>query len=123
MPAPPVPNANAPLAICGVDPDNGVPYAIGLANATTLNTAGTTTVDATGAGVFYGFAMLGVGTGFSAAAFDVNGTNTTTLLAVQTSTAVGAVLSPGPGGLGLRYGGNLVVVTAGTPGAYNALWD
>jgi hypothetical protein len=120
--APPIGNVAAPMGVSGIDPDSGVAYAIGLANATALTTAGTTTVDATGMGVFYGFNVVSVGTSFTAQAFDVLGTSSLALTGTNTATAVGQSFSPGPIA-GVRYGGNLVVVTSGTPGIINTLWD
>ena len=37
--------------------------------------------------------------------------------------ATGFQANPGPGGTGVRYNGALVIVTGGTPGAWNVLWD
>jgi hypothetical protein len=120
--APPIGNVGSPLAICGSDPDSGVAYAIGLANATALTTAGTTTVDNTGMGVFYGFNVVAVGTSYTAQAFDVLGTSSTALTGTNTATAIGQTFAAGPG-VGVRYAGNLVTVVSGTPGIINALWD
>lgn len=122
MPAPPIGNVSSPLGVSGIDPDSGVAYAIGLANATALSTAGTTTVDATGMGVFYGFNVISIGTSFTAQAFDVVGTSSLALTGTNTATAIGQAFSGGPVA-GVRYAGNLVVVTTGTGGIINTLWD
>ena len=55
----------------------------------------------------------------------VSGTSTitNTLNATQTAAATGFQANPGPGGTGVRYNGSLVIVTGGTPGAWNVLWD
>lgn len=122
MAAPPVPNRQAPLAICGVDPDSGDVYSIGLANITAISTVGTTTVEA-GQGVFYGFTVINVGTSFAANAYDIlAGTSTTTLQVLPGGTSVGA-FGPGPGNQGVRYANSLVVITTGTAGLINTLWD
>lgn len=57
------------------------------------------------------------------AAFDILGTSTLTLVATTTATAVGPQGFAGPAGLGVRYGNSLVVVTGGTVGQINVLWD
>lgn len=121
MAAPPVPNRSAPVAICGVDPDSGDVYSIGLANITAISTVGTTTVEAA-QGAFYGFCIINAGTAFAATAYDINGTSTTTLQVLPGGTAVGP-FGPGPGNQGVRYAGSLVVVTTGTAGLINTLWD
>jgi len=100
---------------------------------TALTTVGTTTINPgqasgppTQPGAFYGANMVSVGTSFGVTVYDiyVAGTATTTvILATGTSTAVGGLVSPGPGPLGVRYRGALVAVTTGTAGQYNALWD
>lgn len=123
------------------------PQGIGNCRYTALTTAGTTTIcqgpssfgaaypvnygDGPGAavGCFYGFTTLAAGTSFAATFYDVvqglpsgPSTLTTNTLMNGTGTA-GQVLTPGPAGVGVRFTGSLVVVTSGTPGALNALWD
>lgn len=120
MPQVPVSNVQAPIAVCGVDPDTGDAYSLGLAIPTTISTAGTTTIEV-GQGAFFGFNVLGTGTTFVANAYDILGTLTTTLQSLAV-TALGPV-GPGPGSMGVRYGGSLVIVTTGTAGALNVLWD
>lgn len=80
-------------------------------------------------GCFYGFTTIAVGTSFAATFYDViqgvpsaPSTLTTNTLINGTGTA-GQVITPGPIGLGVRFQGSLVVVTSGTPGVINALWD
>jgi hypothetical protein len=107
---------------------------------TQLSTAGTYTLNGGNPGgvepgyfgVFYGFAAVGAfGTaGAVLAAYDVQtvvtgtGTNTNTnTLMSGTTTAQGQVLAAGPGELGVRYRGTLLVVMSGTAETVNALWD
>ena len=76
-------------------------------------------------GVFYGMQQISPGTGYGATVLDiiVTGTGTTTnTLATGTGTALQQFLA-GPAGLGVRYRGSLVVITVGTPGIMNVLWD
>lgn len=111
----------------------------GNCNYTAISTLGTTTVNAganaanpgaAGAwGVFYGFNVLSTGTaGVTVTAIDIvinptgGGTSTNTLY-VATGTAPGQVLAAAPAGLGVRYKGSLVIVTSGTAGTINAMWD
>lgn len=122
MPQVPVSNAGAAVGVCGLDPDSGDPYAIGLSNVMAITTAGTTTVD-NQQGAFFGFNVVILGTGATMSAFDINGTNTLALVGTNTATAIGPQGYPGPPGLAVRYGGNLVVVTGGTVGQINPLWD
>lgn len=127
MPVTP-PSNGVPLGICNIDPTSGLVYSPGCANYTTINTAGTTTVDAlAGGGIYFALNCLSVGTSWTATAYDIYVTGTTTntgqLIATQTATAVGAQGGAGPAGLGVRYNGSLVVVTTGTPGSWNVLWD
>jgi hypothetical protein len=127
MPVTP-PSNNVPLGICSIDPTSGLVYSPGCANYTTISTAGTTTVDAlAGGGIFFALNCLSVGTSWTATAYDIYVTGTTTntgqLIATQTAAATGAQGGAGPAGLGVRYNGSLVVVTTGTPGSWNVLWD
>ena len=126
FPTPPS-NASVPLGICHIDPTSGTIYSPGCANYTVLNTAGTTTVDSTGGGILYGFNAISVGTSWTITAYDVYVTGTTTntnqMIATQTAASTGFQGNPGSGGTGVRYNGNLVVVTTGTPGVWNVLWD
>jgi hypothetical protein len=106
-------------------------------NYTGISTIGTATVNPGPAsvepgyfGVLYGFLVNGTGTaGMGIIAYDlqtvVTGTGTVTntnTLMVGTATAPGQVIS-GPQSLGIRYRGSLVIVTSGTAGNVNALWD
>lgn len=126
MPISPPSNA-MPLAVCNMDAGSGLVYSIGCADYAVISTAGTTTVHPGTGGVYYGLNCIAVGTTWTAAPFDVYavGTVTTTnaLHAVQTATAAGFQANPGPGGTGVRFNGQLVLVTAGTPGIWNVLWD
>lgn len=112
---------------------------------TPLNTAGTTTLNPgqSGApgvgqqgggpssfGVLYGVATLAPGTGFGFTAYDLIpptgiGTNTATVTntLMNGTNSAGVVQSAGLAGMGVRYKGALIVVTSGTPGLLNALWD
>ena len=119
--------ANAsPMAVCSMDPGSGIVYSMGCADYTYITTAGTTTVKPIG-GVYYGLNAISTGTTWTATPYDINitGTSTTTrnLTATITATAVGFQGVPGPGGTGVRFLGSLVVVTSGTGGGWNVLWD
>jgi len=126
MPVTP-PSNPVPLGICHIDPTSGVIYSPGCANYSVVNTAGTTTIDASGGGILYGFNAIAVGTTWTIAPYDIyvvgTTTNTGTMHATHTATATGFQGNPGSGGTGVRYNGNLVVVTTGTPGVWNVLWD
>lgn len=125
-PAPPS-NSAVPLAVCSLDPTSGLIYSPYCANYTPVNTAGTTTIDSSGGGILYGFNAISVGTLWTITAYDVYvtgvTTNTNQLVATQTAATTGFQGNPGSGGTGVRYNGNLVVVTTGTPGLWNVLWD
>lgn len=82
-------------------------------------------------GVLYGYVMNAAGTaGMGITFLDIytyvaqgTGTQTQTNTIISgTLTANGATLQ-GPNGLGIRYRGALVLVTSGTVGAGNSLWD
>lgn len=104
-------------------PDQLGPIAVaGACVPTLVNTAGTTTIGTRG-GLYFGLNCLSTGTSWVATPVDINGTNTTTLAAANTAAALGFQGAPGPAGVGVRFFGNLVLITTGTPGAYNALWD
>lgn len=126
MATPVYPGNSAPLAVCNIDPGSGIIYSPGMANYTYINTTGTTTLKTTG-GVYYGLNCIALGTAWTAVPYDVNvsGTTTTTnnLNATSTATAVGFQGVPGPGGTGVRFTGSLAVVTGGTAGGWNVLWD
>jgi len=106
-----------------------MPANLGQGNCqyTALTTAGTTTINPGGTGVasqpgvLYGMLEVSAGTVFAATFYDIVGTATSTLLS-GTGTA-GQNIPAGPPGIGVRYRGALVVVTSGTPGLINALWD
>jgi hypothetical protein len=104
----------------------GPPLYIQNCNYTVTTTAGTTTINQ-GTGVFYGAMFSQNGTSFLYTAYDIviSGTTTTTNQLTATTTAAGSgpTALPGPPGLAVRYKGNLVAVTSGTPGIVNTLWD
>lgn len=112
-----------------------MPLELGQGNCqyTGINTAGTSTLNPgpagapTTFGVFYGVATLAAGTGFGYTVYDIvpavaQVAASTNTLMNGTNTA-GVVQAPGQPGVGVRYKGALVVVTSGTPGLINALWD
>lgn len=120
------------------------PLGINNCRYTVLTTAGTTTINQGPSGYgaaypvnygpaqvscFYGFTTTAVGTSFAATVYDIvsgvpsaPATLTTNTLLNGTGTAY-QTLTPGPSGLGVRVQGSLVVVTGGTPGSINLLWD
>lgn len=112
-------------SIAGFDLESGVAHDVGVCKATALTTAGTATLtNPQGAGgVYYGVNCISTGTGFAVAAYDINGTATKQLAALSTAAAVGAQGYPAAPGQGVRFLGVLAIVTTGTPGQYNALWD
>jgi len=123
-------NGNAPLAVCSIDPTSGLVYSLGCANYTPVTTTGTTTIKATG-GIFYGYVAVANGTSFTITPYDIytsvtgTTTSTTTAQLYATSTTGGATSSINitAGAAGVRVNGSLVVVTTGTPGQWNVLWD
>lgn len=116
-----------------------MPALLGVGNCqyTAISTAGTTTLNqgqpgpiAPSPGVLYGLQQIAVGTSFAATVLDCipqsgigtnTGTITNTLLS-GTGTA-GQRFVAGLEGVGVRYRGALLVVSSGTPGQINALWD
>lgn len=116
-----------------------MPALLGVDNCqyTAISTAGTTTLNpgqagpiASQAGILYGLQQIAPGTSFAATVLDIIppsniGTNTT----VTTNTLLSGTGSAGQRfvagleGVGVRYRGALVVVSSGTPGQINALWD
>ena len=116
-----------------------MPQVLGEGNCqySVINTAGTSTLNSGPASgvqsqcsVFFGMVAIAQGITWAFTVLDVlppalpggtsAGTNT---LLNGTATAANQQFAPGPVGVGVRYRGSLVVVTTGTPGAYNALWD
>jgi hypothetical protein len=93
-------------------------------NYSVISTAGTTAV-ASGGGVYYGVNVVSTGTSWTVTPYDivVSGTTTNTLAATATATAAGLLGAPGATGVGVRFLGQLALVTTGTPGQFNALWD
>lgn len=102
------------------------PLFLGNCNYTPFSTNGTQTVNQ-GGGVFYGGIFIQNGTSFTYTAYDIYtaGTTTTTsqLTATQTGSGAGQLIQPTPAGIGLRYRGSLVIITTGTAGVANTLWD
>lgn len=104
---------------------------------TVLNGTGTTTINQTppagGSGpsqpqVFYGANVVTPGTTFVLSVYDVipavGGVAITTNTLMQgTATAAGQQFIAGIPGVGVRFRGQLLLVTTGTPGQFNALWD
>jgi hypothetical protein len=113
-----------------------MPLQLGEGNCqyTPIVSAGTTTLNPgqasgppTSFGVLYGVSQLGAGTGFGFTVYDiVPGRGQ---VAAATNTLLNGTGSAnqnfpaGVPGIGVRYQGALVVVTVGTPGVINALWD
>ena len=116
----------SPMGVCNIDPGSGIVYSVGCANYTYINTAGTTTLKTTG-GVYYGMNGISTGTTWVATPYDINVSGTTTTTNNMTSsislTTLGFQGVPGPGGTGVRFTGALVVITTGTAGGVNILWD
>lgn len=120
-----------------------MPAQLGVGNAqyTQISTNGTTFLTTAAAvgqppqsnpGAFYGANLVSLGTAPVLTVLDLippapGGTSTATVTNTiynGTGTAAGQVLAAGPGALGIRYRGSLVVVTSGTAaGTWNALWD
>jgi len=93
------------------------------ANASTIGINGTTTVN-TGGGKYWGCNALTLGTLWTVALYDINGTSTKILSASVSVGAIGSLALPGPAGVPVIYAGALVAVTAGTlAGSLNVLWD
>lgn len=121
------PNAFAPVAVVAIDPDSGTVFSAGAdqADYSVISTIGTTTLKSV-PGIYWGFVPTGTGTAamvWNAYDIIVSGTTTSTntLQGAVTPSALNAL--NGFGGIGVRFQGSLVVVTTGTAGSYNALWD
>lgn len=113
-----------------------MPALLGVGNGqyTAISTAGTTTLNpgqagpiASQPGVLYGMTQIAAGASFAATVLDIipaSGATaiTTNTLLSGTGTA-GQRFVAGLEGVGVRYRGALVVVSSGTPGQINALWD
>lgn len=116
------PANSVPTGICNIDPTSGLVYSPSCANYTVINTTGTTTV-ASGGGLYFGALCISNGTSFTLTAYDISGTTTNTLAPQVTGTQGNQQGAPGPSGLGVRFVGALVVITTGTAGQFNCLWD
>lgn len=101
---------------------------------TAINTAGTTTLNPgqagglpTSYGDFYGVTQIAAGTSFAFTVYDIvpaiGAAAITTNTLLNGTGSAGQVFTPGPNAIGVRYKGALVVITTGTPGLINALWD
>jgi hypothetical protein len=110
-------NSQSPSAVVNVDPATGATGGGNIYNYTPISTAGTTTLH-TGGGLFGGIIITGSGTSWTNTVYDI-GTATNVISPTGTATAVGQTFGVG----GIRNTGTLVVVTTGTPGSLNALWD
>lgn len=107
---------------------------VGNGQYTPVSTIGTQTLNqgqpgpvAPHPGVLYGYIATSTGTaGMVVTYLDVipTGTSSTTnTLMVGTATAPGQILQAGVPGVGIRYRGALILVTTGTAGGGNSLWD
>lgn len=137
--APPVPQNMVPTEmVVIVDGTTGLPIQFPLvvseqgqtgaipagANATAINTNGTTVVNTNSGGLYWGLYAQGLGTLWTAAVYDVSGTSSKVLAASVSVGALGALGLAAPPGVPVKVNGTLVVVTAGTlAGLLNALWN
>ena len=99
--------------------NSGAQNVANCSSYTAITTNGTTTV-ANGAGIYYGSYLWAVGTA-AALVSALDGTNT--IAAVGTGSAANSFVSPLPAGLGVKFTTSLVIVTSGTAGSWNVLWD
>ena len=115
-----------------------MPQILGNGNLqyTPISTAGTTTLNPgqsagvqSACGVLGGVIAVALGTTWAFTAYDIipatpgGAASSTNTLLNGTATAAGQVFQAGVNGDCVRYRGALVVVTSGTPGIFNALWD
>jgi hypothetical protein len=115
-----------------------VPQILGNGNLqyTPISTAGTTTLNPgqsagvqSACGVLGGVVAIAAGTTWAFTAYDIipatpgGGAASTNTLLNGTATAQNQQFSAGLNGDCVRYRGALVIVTSGTPGVFNALWD
>lgn len=114
-----------------------MPLLLGLGNGqyTAISTAGTATLNpgqaagpATSFGVLYGVNQLTAGASFAFTVLDAIPAQGPAVPA-QTNTLLNGTgtanqqFNAGVPGVGIRYRGALLVVTTGTPGLINVLWD
>jgi hypothetical protein len=108
---------STPAYVESGDVGSGIIHDIGAAAYTAIGAIGTNTVKAS-PGVFYGIAVTGTGTTWVATVLD--GTNT---IATGTLTGAGQFVTAAPSPLGVRCLTSILVVTTGTAGTGNVLWD
>ena len=110
-----------PLGVIVTDPITSAPAAGLVASYTGITTTGTTVVKAS-AGVFVGIEALNTGTAMTVVVYDGTASSANVVLGTATVAALGPVLGP-PAGVGIRCLTGITVVTGGTMGAVNCLWD
>ena len=119
-----MPTSNAvAVGMAGLEPNTGLAYGLHVNRYTAISTLGTTTVKSA-PGLYYGFTAVSTGTAaMSVTAYDITTAGTNTLGPATTPGALGFGGAVGASGCGVAFTGSLVVVTAGTAGTYNVLWD
>ena len=78
------------------------------------------------AGAYYGMQVVSPSGTCTYTPYSILGTSTTQLAPAGQPSAVGAICSPGPAGIGVQYLGALVVTVSGAgagTGSTNVLWD
>jgi hypothetical protein len=106
-----------------MDPATNLAYGLHVNRYTVISTLGTTTVKSA-PGLFYGFTAVSTGTAaMTVTAYDITSAGTNTLGPATTPGALGFGGALGASGCGVAFTGSLVVVTSGTAGTYNLLWD
>jgi len=115
----PVSNPTSPNAVTPTDPVTGAQGVEVVADYTQITTAGTTVVKAT-PGVFLGLVAISTGTGMTVVVYDGTASSTNVVLGTATVGALGGINTVGPG---IRCRTGITVVTGGTMGQVNCLWD